>query len=349
MSATYVSSQYLASVTALPVMQTKSALATAEIEASSGQYADLGLQLGEQSGYELSLRNQTDLLQTLTSANAVVSSNLNTSQSALGSIASDAQKTLQSLATWTSGVNSGSILQTLGASALQSLIATTNASSNGQYVFAGINSGVAPMADYFSSPASSAKSAIDASFQSAFGVLPGDPGAANISASALKTWLSGPFAAQFQGAPWTGNWSSASNTNSSEQIAPGQTIDTSTNANAPGFKQLAQAYAMLSELGGSELSQSAQQVVASAASSLVSQGVNATTAARTSIGAAQQQVSSANSSMASQLAILQTQIGGLDNVDPNKTATTINSLMTQLQTSYQLTARLQQMSLSHYL
>ena len=53
--------------------------------------------------------------------------------------------------------------------------------------------------------------------------------------------------------------------------------------------------------------------------------------------------------MSNQLTILQTQIGNLDNVDSQKIATQLNSLQTQLQTAYQLTAQLQKMNLAQYL
>ena len=64
MAANFVSSQFLANSLALPVMQAQSSLATAMTEESTGQYANLGLELGEQSGYELSLKEQVGLLQT---------------------------------------------------------------------------------------------------------------------------------------------------------------------------------------------------------------------------------------------------------------------------------------------
>ena len=344
-----VSSHYLSSVLNLPMSQAKSALAAAEVEASSGQYADLGLQLGEKSGYELSLRNDIARLQTLTDANSVAATNLASSQSALTAIAKDSQSALQSLATWTSGNNSGAILSNLGASSLQSLIASANTSANGQYVFGGINAGAAPLASYFSTPTSSAKSAIDTAFQTTFGFPPTDPAAATISASALQSFLNGAFAAQFHGAGWSANWSAASSANTSQDIAPGQQIETSTNANQPGFRDLAQAYTMLSEFGGAPFSAEAQQRVATGASTLIARGANAMTETAATLGAAQASVTSANASMTSQQAILQTELGGLDNVDPAQTATRINDLMTQLQTSYQLTARLQKMSLAQYL
>ena len=46
----------------------------------------VGLQLGGQSGYELSLRTQDDLLQAMTVGTGVTATNMSTAQSALSSI-----------------------------------------------------------------------------------------------------------------------------------------------------------------------------------------------------------------------------------------------------------------------
>jgi flagellar hook-associated protein 3 FlgL len=347
--ANFVSTQFLANSLVAPVMQAQSSLTTAMTEESTGQYADLGLQLGDQSGYELSLKEQVGQLQTLTSGNSLVSTNLSTAQNALSAIQSSAQTTLNDLVAWTPSANSGASLQNMGQSALQSLIALANTTSGDQYVFGGINSAVAPMADHYSTPASAAKTAIDQAFRTTFGVLPSDPGAANISASAMQSFLSGPFAALFQGVSWSADWSSASSVNTSAEIAPGQTVTTSTNANQPGFQQLAQAYAMLSEFGGSELSGDAQQAVATAASSLVSQGVNSMVNVQAELGSTQSAVTNTNSSMSSQLTILQGQLGNLDTVNTTATAAQITSLTNQIQMAYELTSRLQQLNLAQYL
>jgi flagellar hook-associated protein 3 FlgL len=196
--ANFVSTNYLANSLVGPVMQAQSQLTNAMTEESTGQYANLGLQLGDQSGYELSLKEQVGQLQTLTTGNSVVSTGLSTAQSALSAIQKSAQTTLDNLTAWTPAGDSGPSLQNMGQSALESLIASANTTSGDQYVFGGINSASAPMADYSSTPASAAKTAIDQAFQTTFGVLPSDPGAANISASAMQSFLSGPFAALFQ-------------------------------------------------------------------------------------------------------------------------------------------------------
>ncbi|MGH6798263.1 MAG: hypothetical protein ACREDI_07760 [Roseiarcus sp.] len=61
MGANFVSTQFLANSLVGPVLQAQSSLTTAMTEESTGQYADLGLQLGDQSGYELSLKGQVGL------------------------------------------------------------------------------------------------------------------------------------------------------------------------------------------------------------------------------------------------------------------------------------------------
>ena len=139
MSSNFVSSQFLANSLILPITQAQSVLTTAMTEETTGQYADLGLQLGDQSGYELSLKEQVSLIQTLTSGNSLVSTNLTTAQNALSAIGTSAQTAMSALTVWTPSANSGATLQTTGQSALQALIASTNATSGDQYVFGGIN------------------------------------------------------------------------------------------------------------------------------------------------------------------------------------------------------------------
>ncbi len=348
-SANFVSTNYLANSLVAPVMQAQSQLTSAMTEMSTGEYANLGLQLGDQSGYELSLKEQVGQLQTLTTGNSVVSTSLSTAQNALSAIQTTAQTTLDNLVGSTQDANSDVSLQDMGQSGLQSLISGANMTSGDQYVFGGINSAVAPMADYYSTPTSAAKTAIDQAFQTTFGVLPTDPAAANISASAMQSFLSGPFAALFQSASWSTDWSSASSVNTTAEVAPGQTVTTSTNANQPGFQELAQAYAMLSEFGGSALSSDAQQAVATAASSLLSQGVNSMIDLQAGLGSSQSAVTGATNSMSSQLTILQDQVGALDNVNTTATAAQITSLTNQVQMAYELTSRLSQLNLAQYL
>ena len=89
--ASIVSTYSLGTAMLSSMAQAQNQLTQLTAEASSGQYADLGLQLGDQSGYELSLRNQTNLLQSLTTANSLTVTNLETAQAAIDSMRTDAQ------------------------------------------------------------------------------------------------------------------------------------------------------------------------------------------------------------------------------------------------------------------
>jgi flagellar hook-associated protein 3 FlgL len=349
MSADFVSTRYLANSLVAPVQQAQTQLAAAMTEESTGQYADLGLQLGGQAGYELSLKEQVQQLQALTAGDSVASTTLSIAEDALTSINTSAGSTAEDLATWTASANSGAELQTMGQTALQELISAANATSGDSYVFGGINSSAPPLADYFSIPTSAARTAVDQAFQTAFGCLPSDAAAANVTASQMQSFLDGPFAALFSGNNWTSDWSSASSVNTTAEIAPRETATTSTNTNTSAFQELARAYTMLAEFGGSKLSSSAQQAVASAATSLITQGQSALTDVQAALGATQSQVADAANSMRAEITLIDKQVNALDDVDKTATAARIASLTNQIQMAYELTARLQQLNLAEYL
>jgi flagellar hook-associated protein 3 FlgL len=346
----FISTQYLSSSMRLSVLRMQSDLATLQTESTSGQYADVGLHLGSQAGEEISLQNENGLLQTSINTNSIVAARLSTTQSSLDSLRSTAQNALTALTEWTPESDTGSTMQNLGANSLQSLISTANTAVGGQYIFAGINTGVAPMTDYTAPPAAAhnAIQTVFAAYLTSVGATP-----QTVTGVQMQGFLSTPaFVNQFQQPAWSAagsHWSSASSTNISSNISPTETIDTSTNVNQPGFQQLTQAYAMLSEFTGAGVPQDAMQVVVSQATALINKGMAALTTTEATMGAAQQRVTDANDNMSAQMTILQTQIDNLDSVNPYQTATQVSSLTTQLQTAYSLTSQLQQLSLVKYL
>jgi flagellar hook-associated protein 3 FlgL len=344
-----VSSNYLATAMAPAVRQTQAQIANLQIESSTGEYANLGLQLGSQSGYELSLRTQDDLLQALSTSNSVVASNMTSSQNALSSLLSAAQSTASSLASTTSSSDNAFSLQNLGQNSLQQFISVANTTAAGGYLFGGQNSATAPVDDYFASPTSSAKTAVDTAFTNYFGFPTTSPNVANITSTQMQGFLSGPFASLFQSPSWTTNWSNASDDNVTTEIAPGDTVQTSTNANTAGFQQLAQGYAMLTEFANIGLGSGAQQAVISAATTTVNSGVSSLIKTQASLGLAQDRVTQANSAISSQMTTLQAQINKMDNVDPSQIATQLTALSTQLETAYQLTSQIHNLNLAQYL
>ena len=137
-----------------------------------------------------------------------------------------------------------------------------NANMNGQFLFAGINTDVKPMAEYEADPPSAPKAALDAAFLAEFGFTQDDPAVAGIDPAQMQTFLDGAYADLFlDNAQWEGSWSDASSRNVRSRIATNELIETSANANEQPFRLLAMTYTAITDLGLGELSRGSSQAV----------------------------------------------------------------------------------------
>ncbi len=225
MSPTFVSTQYLANCLVLPVQQAQAQLTTAITEAidrpirrsrPSTRRPVRVRAVAERAGpatADADDRQQRRRDQSFDRAGRPELHEYERSDDSAGSRNLDSRQH-----------DSGTQLQTIGQTALQELTSSANATSSGGYVFGGINSGTAPLADYFST-GSTASSAVETAFETTFGCSPTDAAAANITASQMQSFLSGPFADLFSGSDWTSDWSSASSTNTSARDRAGPDRD----------------------------------------------------------------------------------------------------------------------------
>ncbi len=345
----FISSYAICTALRQSILSVQTNLAQAQQEVSTGDYADVGLALGSQSGQDIDLRDQESLLQTYTTTNNLAATNLSGIQNVLTNLQTSAQSMLTDLTGATGQNGVGASLQTQAQSALQGLIAGLNTNSGGDYLFAGTNSSVAPITDYYAS-GSANQAAVNSAFSSAFGFSQTDTSdVANITASQMQSFLGSQFPSLFQGTSWTSDWSSASNTPTTSEISPSQTVDTSVSANNPAFQDIAQAYTMLASVGTQNLSTSALQTVITNAENLLNTGLTALTNVQADVGTAQSDITSANNQMSVEMNVLNTQIGNLEGVNPFEASTEVTNLQTQIETSYELTSQLSQLSLVKYL
>jgi flagellar hook-associated protein 3 FlgL len=343
-----ISTQTIASMLRQSVVQMQSDLATGETELTTGTYADLGETLGAQTGEAVSLQSENSLLQTITDTNQSVGTRLSTTQSVLGSLQTTAQDLLNSLLQGDGSNSDANSIQAIGQSDLQSLISNLNTSLTGDYIFAGTNTGQAPITDYYA-PSAANKAAVDSAFLSAFGMPQTSASVSTISGSSMQNFLDNQFASLFQGTNWSSNWSSANSQPLTSQISATQTADTSVSANNTAFEQLAQAYTMVADLGTQNLSSSAYQAVTSTAQSLLTSAISGLTDLQANVGLVQSDITTATNQMSAQMNILSTQIGNLEDVNPYQVATQVSNLQTQIETAYSLTSQLQHLSLVQYL
>lgn len=352
MSVNSVSSSTLASILQNSVARLQSQLTTVQTESSTGLLADIGLTLGAHSGQDAALHQQMADLTAISTSNSVVSAQLDTASSALTSLQGKASTMLASFIkgqTATPGGTDATALQKQAAGALVSFASLMSASVGGVFVFGGINSGAAPIATYAQTPAGAAQSAIDSAFQSAFGFSVSSPNVNTITASQMTSFLDDQFAAQFSGANWSANWSSASDTPMSNRIGANQTIATSASANQAGFQKMAQALTMVSEFGGLGLSSDAYAALMNTAQSVMNAANSGLIATGAAVGTIQNQVKEASSAIALQQNVLTTQIDANESVNPYDVASQVTNLSTQLQTAYSLTAQIHKLSLVNFL
>lgn len=322
-------------------------LNTAQKEMSSGRFADLGLQLGAQTRESVSLNRDFERLDNIADTNALVSGRLSASQSALTQLGKGADSFLSALTVSLSGGSSASHVQDTARNTLGTLTSLLNTSFNGEYVFGGINTGSAPLNDW-SASGSPARQAFRDSFQAKFGFAPGDPQAAGISGADMNSFLDG-VEDQFLGPGWGQNWSNATDEGIVGRIGLNETAQTSVSANDKGIRKLAFAAAVVSELGGSSLGGGGRSALLSRAVSLAGEATGDIAAFQANTGLLQARVSGASDRVKAQSDLISSRIQALESVDPYEASTRVNDLLQQIQTSYALTARIQQLSLAQYL
>jgi flagellar hook-associated protein 3 FlgL len=349
MKTTFISTNAISAATRSSLMKVQQQLADAQKEMTSSRHADVGKALGYRTGQTISLRQEHARLTTIIETNTTVSTRLQTTQSTLQNLVDNAQDFVGQLMGSRLGGASALGVQTDAQSRLDGFIDTLNMTFGDGFLFAGVNSDVKPIADYFEVPTPANRQAVANAFFAEFGIAQSDPAAANISAADMQAFLDTTYADLFNDPAWSADWSSASNQNMRSRISTSELIETSTNANEAAFRKLAKAYAMVADLGLQNLSQPAYEVVIDQAIFAVNEAIQDLGELQSQLGTAEQRVKDASERMSLQLDIMTTQVRSLEGVDPNEAATRVNQLLVQIETSYALTARIMGLTILDYL
>jgi flagellar hook-associated protein 3 FlgL len=349
MKTTFISTSALSEASRLSLMQLQQKLSAAQKEVTTGRLADVGQTLGHRTGQAVSFRYEHARLEAAIATNGIAATRLDATQATLTSMAKEAQFFMGQLIGMRNNPDGQGVMEAQAKRTLSGFIDALNTSTGDSYLFGGINTDVKPVTDYFQSPASSNRQAVENAFITAFGMSQTDPAVETIDATAMQTFLDTTFAALFDEPAWTADWSAASSENVKSRIAVSQIVETSTNANESAIRKLASAYTMVADLGTAGLNEGAYHAVVDTATRLVAEAIQGLTAIQSSLGSAQESIARANERMSIQTDILSSHITQLEGVDPYEASTRVASLMTQLETSYAITARIQKLSILNYL
>lgn len=348
MKTSILSTASISAATRASVFDTQAKLAKAQKEVTTGRLADVGASLGYKTGQTLSLRQDYARLKNIIDTNVLVSSRLSTTQASLSSLTQDAQLFVSQLIAARNADSGPAVVQAQAQAALNSFTNLVNVAVDGAYLFAGINADVKPLNEYLD-PASPNRQAVADAFLASFGTTQSDPNNNTIAAVDIKAFLDGAFSDLFEDPAWGADWSAASDQNVKSRISPSELIETSTNANHVGIRKLAKAYTMVADLGVQNLSQAAFQEVVDAAIRIAAEAVQDLAKEQSRLGTGQERMKTANERMTIQIDIMTTHINLLEAVDPYEASTRVSQLITQVETAYAMTARIQGLSLLRYL
>ena len=331
------------------IYESQRQLLDAQTELSTGRHADVGLHLGGRISEVIGLRNGFDRNHAIIDMNGLAATELDLTQSAMNSLADVAHQFSAALIGARNAVNGQEVVKTAAKSALESFTAILNQTHSGKFLFAGINSDVAPIESYLSTPPSAGKTAVDAAFLAEFGVTQSSAGAGSITSAQMDTFLNGTFAALFTPAAWSPTFSSASDQNRTARVNTDDSIEVSANANESAFRDFAMAITMAFDAGTGSLNQGAFEKIIDKSVAVSAASTQEISLISGRLGTAEKRIADSTEQLKQRNEILNREIVSLEGVDQYEVSTRVNTLTTQLESSYSITARISRLSLMNYL
>lgn len=350
MKTSFISSLAIQNAMRLTINRTQSEIASLQREVVTGRHDDIGVSLGSSAGRSVTLNRDVARLQTIRDSNSIVTQRLSASQSALNLMADNAQDMLEAFiaVTGTDDRVRLRIAKQELTDALDAFTSAANTSSNGEFIFSGINTDTKPLDNYLA-PTSPAKAAFDTAFLGYFGFNQSSPAAAAITTAQMDDFLTNTLEPMFSGPAWNADWSAASDTNVTSRISRTELVESTTNTNTSGVRSFALAAVIGLELLDSPVSSEVRALVNSRAIQHAGEAVTGVDNVRSKLGVAENRVSKANTALEAQIKIVKLHLGDLEGVDAYEASTRMNSLLAQVETSYQLTSRIQRLSLTDFL
>jgi len=350
MKTSFISSLAAQNSMRLTIQRSQVEIQSLQKEVVTGRYDDIGKSLGASVSRSVTLNREVVRLETMRDSNSLVTQRLSASQLALGEMSTQAQDLLESFISVNSSndKNRLAVAEQSIRNALSSFTSAANTSSNGEYLMGGINTDTKPLTEY-QAAGSPAKAAFDAAFLGHFGFAQTNPAAAGITVADMDDFLTNTLEPMFTGAQWNADWSMASDSNVTSRISRTELVESNANANEEGVRKFALAAVMGLELLSAPISDEVRSFVNSRAIQHAGEAVNKIDNIRSKLGISENRVSKANTALEAQEKIFKLHLADLEGVDAYEASTRMKSLLAQVETSYQLTARLQQLSLTNFL
>lgn len=333
-------------------MKAQEELTSAQKEATTGRYSDIGAALGAKTTRSVDLNGEMLRIENLKATNSIATSRLSASQEALSAISRSGQTILNTLVALSGNVDATSIgtMTTTMKGAFSNFAALANTSFNGEYLFSGINTDVKPLTDFNDPAGSPAKTAYNNALNTFLAAqTPVLTDISQMSGTQMNDFITNTLEPMFSGAAWASDWSQATDQNMTSRVTRGEVVETSTNANTAGFRNMALASIIATEIMSKPLSQDARQAAGAKATTIVGQAITGTDAQRTRLGLSEARIKQVNETLDAQKDIIELHLNGLEGVDAYEASTRVATLKALVENSYAMTMQILQMSLVNYL
>ncbi|MEI4472022.1 flagellin [Frigidibacter sp. MR17.24] len=339
----------------LKIARLNADLLTANQEVSTGLKSDVYGALGSRASQTLMLRQQMDLADAFVVSNTSVSGRMSAMDSAL-STARDAAQDVLALAI----PNATEITQTAGTLQMQAkaafdqIVTALNSNYAGSALFSGTATNRSALQSWSAQSATTGVSP-----ETAMADAVGDGPLTAADAAAMIAQIEQMFAsstgtdADFEGTFYNGTpaeTAGVANARQTVRVADGVTLDYGIQANDPAILDTLRGLAMLATTDVSQITDAdAYSAWVGEAISALSGGIDGIDEQRSILGNQMKMVEQQTTRQQTLSDLYNNQIVDLEGVDPYEAATRVTLLQSQIEASYAVTARLNEMSILNFL
>lgn len=320
-------------------------LVSLQKEVVNGRHADSGLALGERIRNLVSFRNDVARLERLIDTNNRIETRLKGTQEVMGNIAALGDGMSSAVGLAYGDEMQRNVVKQTAKNALDEAVGLLNTRVNGEAIFGGINSATEPLIDYEGSPL---QAAVSNAFVARFGFAISDPAAATISGADMMDFLENDFKAVFYGPDWN-LLSVASDEVQISRVADGVTAQTSVSANHEAFRDFFVGVVAAFEFSGSPVSGDALQSLSAFSVQNTGTGVGKMAEVRGQVGLTQARIARVNERLDAQSALMGAFATDMEQVDVFEKSAELNNAITQIEISYSVTSRVQQLTIMRFL
>ncbi len=339
------------------ITQVQTGLATKGEELGSGRHADLAASAGARYGDLIDMRADVRRLEAQTLSLDVFERTAEAKQTVMGDLSTVLQAFLAGMAPAVSDVNTVSRdLPNLARQALDQVTDLLNTSDKDGFLFAGVARSTRPIVGRDEGPGPTPQDVVAAT------ALPNPP-ATLADVAALTTSFDTLFdAAPFDGTFYNGAAGGPGDPRWAVAIGGQTSFDLGLQGNDPAIRDVLQGLYMLSTVDVADLPNEIEPPMTASMDrnspywafmgevyDKIAGGLEGVTRAQADLGQGQARAENLQVVMEAQRNLLNTSINDIEQVDPFETQIRFATLQSQLEQSFQVTARLASLSLSNYL